>query len=291
MCSGSTNRTCWYACNSGFSSSGSGSGIVCTCDSGKYIDANGNCVSCATCAAAPSNATLTQGGCSGSTNRTCSYACNSGFTTSGSGSSISCTCDSGKYIDANGACTPCPTGTYSSGTDATYCSQWAVCGTDYYVSTEPSATQNRGCTGCGSGFHAAGPNASYCTACASCSLDETQQGKVVSGCTAGYDGTCSCPPNTSYRSVFFLGNFSNPARFVYKCWCNAGYYETTKGYGSGCTSCPPGTYQTDIGKKSCITCGSCPSGYFRSGCGGSSSGGCSRDLLGGGGFGGGGVFV
>jgi hypothetical protein len=329
-CRRSIDRTCSYACNSGFTTSGSGSSISCTCDSGKYIDANGSCVSCITCAAAPSNATLTQGGCTGSTNRTCSYACNSGFTTSGSGSSISCTCDYGKYIDANGSCVSCKTcaaapsnatltqggctgstdrtcsyacnsgfyaysgsgssiicqacaaGTYSSAgatsctpcaggyysaSGATYCSQWTNCDNGYYVSTQPSATQNRGCTGCGSGFYAVGPNATSCTACASCTLTETQQGKVVSGCTAGSGGMCSCPPNTTYSGMYYPATAMNPiSRIVYKCWCNPGYYESTNGYGSGCTSCQSGTYQNGIGKKSCITCGSCPSGQVRSGC-------------------------
>jgi hypothetical protein len=73
---------------------------------------------CSTCGAAPTNGTVLTAGCIGSTDRTCTYVCNYGFTTSTaynvistsiSGASTTCTCPSGKYIDESGVCTVCPT--------------------------------------------------------------------------------------------------------------------------------------------------------------------------------------
>lgn len=124
-CTGSNDTTCSYTCNTGFTSSGSGPTISCTCPTGNWIDTN-TCKLCTTCVAPTSTyAKLTTGGCTGSTDTTCSYACNSGFTSSGSGSTITCTCPAGNWINSSLNCAACSTqpttlscpsgGTYKSG--------------------------------------------------------------------------------------------------------------------------------------------------------------------------------
>ena len=68
------------------------------------------CKACATCPPAPTNMVLTQGGCSGTTDRTCEYACASGFTPNYNvdGFLASCTCPGGRYINSTtGTCEPC----------------------------------------------------------------------------------------------------------------------------------------------------------------------------------------
>jgi len=68
------------------------------------------CTPCRTCEQAQPRYALTLGGCSGTQNRTCSYACASGFTSNynNEGLLASCTCPPGRYINSgSNTCEPC----------------------------------------------------------------------------------------------------------------------------------------------------------------------------------------
>ena len=266
VCSGSTDRTCSYACNSGFSSSGSGSTISCTCGTGKYINASRACVSCSTCSPAPSNATLTQGGCSGSTDRTCSYACNSGFSSSGSGSTISCTCGTGKYINASRACVSCSTcspapsnatltqGGCSGSTDRT-CSYACNSGFIDVVGSGLSSGLGLGsATGmptcvCSSGKYINASGA--CVTCQTCSPAPTYGILTETGCSGSTDRTCSYTCNAGFN---LLGTGSTR-----ECRCIRGKFIDSDIF---CKDCASGTFTDQINSTSCARWSVCQRGTY-----------------------------
>ena len=109
-----------------------------------YYSATGfePCFPCSTCAAAPANGTVTSTSCTPTTDTVCTYACKTGFTSSGSGATLTCTCTAGSsYIDGSGVCTGCAA---TCPADTT---------TTKYTASGCSGTSDRTCTrSCQSGY-------------------------------------------------------------------------------------------------------------------------------------------
>jgi hypothetical protein len=121
------------------------------------------CVTVSPCTPIP-NAYFT-GTASPSTSATgCPWACNAGFTKSGSACIASVSCSAGQYATSATAtaCIGCPAGTYSSGVGPIMaCTQ---CGAGTY-STGVGVTSSSQCLGCRAGFYSAVPGAVTCSPC------------------------------------------------------------------------------------------------------------------------------
>ena len=160
-------------------------------------------------------------------------------------------CAAGEY-SIGGVCMACPAGT-SSLSGATSCTP---CQSGTYAALEGMGY----CNICGAGSYSL-EGASSCTSCASGSL---QPSEGASSCL-----TCkTCDPGYARAG----GCFALDGVF-YDTVCNAcapGQYSDA---GVSCVSCPPGTYSL-AGAGSCVQCGKCLAGYFRSGCGGGGAGQC-----------------
>ena len=209
---GTDNRTCTYACNEGFTTSGSGSTILCTCPNGVISGGVCNttacvpgstysqsgyapCTPCKQVSACSPNAltggSVTVGGCTptGTNPGTCTYTCNEGFTTSGSGSATSCTCPGGKYINGSNQCV--------------FCTQLSSCP----ANTTSTAYSIIGCSGTtGPGTCGAACNPGYTDVsgmcCIVCPANTTSTAYTRSGCTSStLPGTCGFTCNTGYTNV------------------------------------------------------------------------------------------
>ena len=205
--------------------------LSCVCPLDNYIRSSDNqCVACTTCTA-PSYGTVTSTGCSGTTDRTCTYQCNYGFTLSGTGASTTCTCAAGNYIrSSDNTCQPCTAGTnYSTTTNANSCSACTNCtnvvstlstlnnctatsGPGYCSTTCQNGYTFNGiaCT-CASGNYINNSNGSTCDQCTTCTNTTsttyianggcsgyTDRICTMSGCQNGFTlnaGICVCPSN------------------------------------------------------------------------------------------------
>ena len=217
--------------------------VPCKPESGFY-SATGfePCFPCSKCGSAPANGTVTSTSCTPTTDTVCTYACKSGFTQTGTGATITCTCDPGNYIRSSDGtctlCTACPTDTTSTAYTASGC----------------SGTTNRTCTrSCKSGYYDLNGT---CTLCSTC----TAAGSVAGGCTGSTDTTCACPANSTlgqYTAV--SGKFT---QFLPGCVCNPGYSSSTQ-Y-TPCTACTAGTtFASVYGSTSCSSCSTtCGSGKY-----------------------------
>jgi len=220
------------------------------------------CLPCTVCAAAPANATLRESGCSiGTDNRTCSYTCNQGFTTSGAENTISCTCPNGTI--SGGVCntTACVTGsTYSQSgyapctacKQASACSPNALTGGSVTISgCTPTGTTPGTCTyTCSAGYSQSGSGASTsCTVCAAGSYSAAG----ATSCTS-----CSgCTPSTLSGGTVTLGgcpagSTSDTRSCLYT--CSAGYSQSGSGTSTSCTVCAAGSYSAAAGATSCTSC-------------------------------------
>ena len=258
------DRLCSYACNSGFTPAGSGSGITCTCGNNRFVKSLTECAMCASCTV-PSNASGSSTGCTGTpatSDRVCSFVC---------------------------------VGSYYKNAAGTACDPWTVCasGTEYETGT-PSATDNRICgtcrkcttpanasdasTGCsGTNNRTCGftCNTNYyknadgtaCTACkqaSDCTPSTLTNGTVtISGCTntGTSPGTCTYTCNPEFTSTSTNG-------VVTSCTCPDGRYINSLNECVPCTSCPANTTSTVYSITGCSgntgpgTCGiTCQNGY------------------------------
>ena len=149
-CTPTTDAYCTYACKSGFKqitmvsgglvsgTSGSNS-ISCICQSGKYIKADGTCATCTACPANTPSTTYTATGCSGTTDRTCTLSCNSG------------------YYKMNGTCAASCDPGYSKRDTVNECIQTIVAPTSVACPARSDRISNgSGCTGSSSGSTAQG---------------------------------------------------------------------------------------------------------------------------------------
>ena len=229
--------------------------------------AAGTCTACTPCTAAGTNATVTNGGCSGTNDRTCSYACSTGYaktstdtngcsqcatgygnTTAGG---LTCTvCTPGtNYTSApgTGACTSCPTPTN------TYDYVTAAC-----TATTPTAITSRATSPCTTGYlsgfiqgsSSQVGNAGTCTACTQCTAAGTNATPTLNGCsgTTG-PGTCSYSCNTGYAKTSTDTNGCSQ--------CATGYGKTNTTGSLVCTACTSGTtYSNTPGTSQCTPCAS-----------------------------------
>ncbi len=255
-------------CDSGYklaSKSVSGSGpFYCeeeACYAGYYRTGSNNCVKC-------SSGTYSIG-----SNATSCKACSTLFVGSNTtctnctttGSCTSYLCSAGYYLGSNNSCIKCSSGTYSYGSNATFCK---ACSTLYVgsnltctsctttgICTGSNATascsagyylKNGVCTACASGTYSKGGTA---TSCSSCSTLYTSAGSnTCTSCTT--TGTC-----TGSNSGSGSGSGSNSGSSCYShSNCPQGYECT----GNGCGKCKSGS---NLSYGNC----NCPSGSVSDG--------------------------
>ena len=282
------DRLCSYACNSGFTPAGSGSGITCTCPDGRYIKSLNECAPCKLLSSCPANTTSTVysiTGCSGNSGPgTCTAGCKTGYTSVGgiccrecpanttstaytrSGCTSSSepgtcgiTCQNG-YTNVNGTCT-CPSGRYINSLNVcVLCKPLSECSADttstvYSIINCSGNTGPGTCTaGCKTGYTSVG---GIC--CRECPANTTSTAYTRSGCTSSSEpGTCEITCQNGYTNVngtctCIAGYYISSSDQICR-GCLGGSYSSAAG-STSCTTCEAGTYQPNAGSSSCLPCG------------------------------------
>ena len=259
-----------------------GSTTSCTpCGVGTYSSGTAN-ASCTACAAGKYQDTTGQSSC-----KDCSEQTSNKYPSSAKGSDNINDCyvttTAGKYVAEQGKGeVPCACGGYCVGGTVVYYSSGvgsttggrSTCGAGKYNSNTSSTTSDA-CKITSAGYYA--------------TTGSCNQTKVNAGCygAAGSTSACpnNCPSDTDGRTVtsaqgsdaatdcyvscgaktisdgtasvvsstINYNGTSYPA-CTYNTDCNAGYYGADDVTDPSCTQCPAGTYQTDTGQSSCISC-------------------------------------
>ncbi|HKO46287.1 MAG TPA: hypothetical protein VJV79_01105, partial [Polyangiaceae bacterium] len=127
---------------------------------------------------------------------------------------------------SNRVCEACPSGSFSTTTNAATCSTWSQCAAGTYMSGSATATMDQPCAACAGGTFSATKNAASCQAWKTCA---NGQGETMAG-TPSSDRTCAA--------------------------CATGTYGT----GGTCQACAAGTFSSSTGATSCTACTTC--GWF-----------------------------
>ena len=240
------------------------------CEQGTYASSTGS----RTCANCPANTYAA------STGATSCTPCAVGETSDpGSSSCSATTCDPGSVL-VNGACTPCPAGTYAAAgaTSCTTCATGTIsttagstsCATTCEAGKYANATHTAceicpagsistagadACTQCEAGKYAAA-GATECSTCAvntysttgsaSCTTcpDGTYSEAGASSCSVGCIDESNCTKGTGVNTM--------ACNAAHKCeieTCSAGYYLTS----GSCVICPAGSYAA-VGSTECSAC-------------------------------------
>ncbi len=201
------------------------------CSPGTYNESTGQTSCSGTC---PTNATSPIGATS---INDCS--CKDGFSSSGSGASLTCTarCSAGQYWDGS-TCANCAAGTYSDA-GATSC-ETCLSGT---YSVAGSST----CTPCPTGYSTSTSGSPECDVCA--------DGYQRNG------SNCEICPAGSYSNNYswWLGSLSSQCTL-----CPKGKYSISDG-SAYCTECPTGYTTSGTGSTSESACSECDDGYTKIG--------------------------
>ena len=221
--SASTGQGSCTVCPPGTSNVGTAN-TACTCVAGRYFDA-GACVNCANGETSLQSTTTSP--------VTSCTACNLG-SKSNSGTNFICVICSAvnTYNDAvthQADCYPCPLGTTSPGSGATFCS----CPAGSYFNSDGH------CVMCPDGKTASASKTSAkvssCTACSYGSKSNTATGHICTVCT---DLNTYNDATTGQAACYPCPGSSTAAAGRAKCHCNAGYYFNAAGY---CVPCEDGT--------------------------------------------------
>ena len=278
--SGTSNRTCLYECNQGFTTSGAGSTISCTCLNGSISEGvcyttacvTGStysqsgyvpCTACKQASACSPNAltggSVTISGCTatGTTPGTCTYTCNEGFTTNSSGNATSCTCPSGKYINGSNQCVPCkplsecPANTTSTVYSIINCSGNTGPGT-CGATCQDGYTDVNGicCRVCPSNTTSTAYTRTGCTS-------SSAPGTCGATCQTGYtdvNGICCtmCPANTTSTAYTRSGCTSSSAPGKCTATCNTGYTDVNGTCSAN--ACEDGKTFSSTGSEPCTAC-------------------------------------
>ena len=255
------SSTC--TCNSGYSQSGSGSGLICTQCSSGYVSAAGSasCTQCASgtyaipgsssCSTCPSNSSSVAG------SSTCT--CNSGYSQSGSGSGLICTqCSANTYVNGT-TCTACPANSTSVAGSST-----CTCKAGY---SQTGSGSTLVCTICPSNSTSVA-GSSVCTCKAGYGQSGSGASLTCTQCSAGYTSTAG-----SACSQCGLGYYSSVAGAASCIACPSGTYANVLG-STACTRCPAGKYSPSVGATTSSTCLVCPIGTYSMITGATSSSNC-----------------
>lgn len=262
------------------------------CPDGSWVtggDAGSACLVWTTCAAgqyetAPGTAT---------SDRQCA-PCAPGSLEPGCGGSADCV--PGQYLDTAGSsgprCMSCPTGTFTTETNASYCPFWRNCPAGSYVVAEATATSNRVCEECPPLTYTSGPNQAMCISAGQCPAGTAltrpptpSSPAVCTPCIAGQqclgatlpamacigelwdhdsDPATTCVPRRSCSPGSFVVSYGDATHDRVCEPCSSGYSTTTNAL--SCTSwtvCGGGTYVSASGtSRADRTCTDCPSGTF-----------------------------
>ena len=186
-------------------------------------------------------------------------------------------CLAGSYISSPGsatadrACTPCPSGSFSTMAGASMCMPWTDCPAGTYVSNLPTATTDRVCKACASGTFSTAKNQSACLATTSCAAGTVQTsvpsatgGRTCRACSAGEFCAGGAAPAVACVDDTWDDDGNPSTICVPKSLCPPGTYVSQVGSPLSdrlCVACPVGTFSTTPGATSCIAWTGCSSGY------------------------------
>lgn len=139
---------------------------------------------------------------------------------------------------ADRTCAACADGTYSASNNAPSCSNWSNCSAGSYVSTAPSASNNRLCTTCSGGFSTT-MNASMCTPWTTCNAGQ----RVLAAGGTTTDRTCMACSTGTYTTT------TNAASCASWTTCNTDTVETTRGSTTADRVCASLTWSSQFGSS------------------------------------------
>ena len=183
----------------------------------------------------------------------------------------------GTYTSTDGSATPqkCPAGTFSSAVGATSISTCGTCPVGHYCPEGSGAP-----VPCPAGKFTnftGGTNPNVCESCAPGTYLVTPGGSACTPCAAGTFSTVQGATNSSVCGICPAGGYC-PLGSSAVTLCSTGTYSASVSQGSAiaCQACPQFTYNLVTGATACLPCQFCSLGEYRSGCGGSTEGVCSR---------------
>ena len=187
-------------------------------------------------------------------------------------------CSAGTYIvnpgsaTQNRACSPCPQGSFSSGSNVSACSPWSDCAPGTYVTNVPSAGADRICKPCPTGTVATEANQSTCLAAEACPAGTVQTSgatatseRVCKKCTAGqFCAGGTTPPVDCSGDLW--DDDQNPATVcVPKTLCAAGSHVNFSGSSTTnrtCVDCAVGTFNASTNAAACTPWSTCQTGSY-----------------------------
>ena len=231
---------------------------------------------------------------------TCSYKCSAGYGINAAMSSQCTQCAAGKYQNpqastSNSECTVCDSNSFQNSPGSAECiavpanGQKNDDGSDYicnkgYFRVDGIAGASIGscslCATCASGnYWSVACNGTTAGTCSSCSLIGCPDTFYRSRCSGYNLGSCIQCSNCTSGSFFGSCNGNSLADDRTCSPCPMGQ-AGGGGFAKACTACGEGSFSSAQGATACAACSSisptCSDTFFRSGCGGSSPGTCTR---------------
>jgi len=264
------------ACSPGSFSSSSNSTYCTLCAVGSSQPVSGQ-TGCNLCL--PGNFTIYAGQASC---LSCSSVYGGGYVQPNAGQSFCSACNVGTYPTSDqSVCLACPTGEYSPMPEAScqtcppgqQANNAASSCVDCSPGTFHSSTSGPVCLSCHAGFYA--PLAGS-TECIPCSAGNTSVSPFVT-CTPCAAGSFAATPGSSACSPCVGSTFSSSAGATacqacdgnafaadnhMTCLCDTGYFGN--GRIGGCSACPAGTYNVNVGQTDVAACIPCTAGYASS---------------------------
>lgn len=208
----------------------------------------------------------------------CSSGCGAGLYRSG-GVCVGFTdCGPGTFVEQPGTaasdqvCSACPSGTFSSTTNAPTCDKWKVCDAGTFVSSVPSPMTDRQCTVCGAGTYAYGVNQISCTSDNECKAGTKQ----IAPATLNSPPVCAaCNPGEycagrAAAAIACTGDSwdddHDPATpCEHKTVCSPGSYVVAPGGAitdRACSPCLTGTFSLSANSMLCYPWSTCVAGTY-----------------------------
>jgi hypothetical protein len=168
-------------------------------------------------------------------------------------------CAAGSFASSAGTatadrqCTACPSGTFSTATNASSCTPFTACQPGQQIAFAGSSTQDRQCTACASGQFSATSNALTCASWRDCAAGT----HVAATGTASADRRCDVCPTGTFSTQ------TNQPSCAAKRECPAGQFISSAGStieDRQCSACAEGTFASGVNLASCSQWSSCVAG-------------------------------
>lgn len=186
------------------------------------------------------------------------------------------TCGAGTYVvsapsaTSDRMCAACPSGSFSTTSNAADCTAWTTCSPGSHVSSMGSAVADQQCAPCAEGTYASTANQAICIAVGGCraGTEQTAAGTATSPphcvkCEAGNH----CAGGSTPKEACADGTWDHDSDPATACvaWtdCTAGHAVALDGNGTSdrrCAACPSGSFSTTINAEVCTAWTTCMPG-------------------------------